>query len=349
MKAAVLEKVGQLELREVPDPLCPEDGLLMDIGACAVCGTDVKVWRHGHKHIRPPRVTGHELAGTVLEVGVNVSGFSAGDRVAVAPAVPCGQCPYCHAGAQGMCDDLTAIGYHYDGGFAEMMAVPPRAVRNGCVNPLPDGLSFAEAAIAEPLACCINGQELSGVKLGDTVVVMGSGPIGCFHIQLARALGAAQTVLVDISADRLAMSAPAKADVYFDSSKADPVQAVMDLTGGRGADVIITACSVGAAQEQALQMVAKRGNVNFFGGLPKDNPYIKFDSNLPHYKEFTVVGTHGSAPRHNKLALDLIASGRIDAESLITHKLPLDRVIEGIETTERAAGLKVIIEPNGSR
>lgn len=345
MKAAVLEKVGQLQVREVPDPVCPSDGLLIEVGACAVCGTDVKVLRHGHKHIVPPRVTGHELAGTVVEVGRGVSGFSVGDRVAVAPAVPCGQCPYCRSGAPGMCDDLTAIGYHYDGGFAEMMAVPPRAVRNGCVNAVPGALSFDEAAIAEPLACCINGQELSGVKLGDTVVVMGAGPIGCFHVQLARAHGAARTVLVDISAERLTMSGPAKADVYFDSSKADPVAAVMEMTGGRGAEVVITACSVGAAQEQALQMVAKRGNVNFFGGLPKDNPYIKFDSNLPHYREFSVVGTHGSAPRHNKLALAMIGAGRIDAKSLITHRFPLDQVLRGIETTERAAGLKVIIDP----
>lgn len=345
MRAAVLEEVGKLELRDVPEPRCPDDGLLLRIGACAVCGTDVKVWRHGHRLIRPPRVTGHELAGTIIEVGSDVSGYSVGQRVAVAPAVPCGMCEYCRAGAQGMCDDLTAIGYHYDGGFAELMAVPGRAVRNGCVNVLPNGLSFEEAALAEPLACCINGQELSGVKLGDTVVVMGAGPIGCFHVQLARAHGATRTVLVDVSPERLEMAAPAGADVYLNSREKDPIEAVMDLTGGRGADVVITACSVGAAQEQALRMVRKRGNVNFFGGLPKDDPYIKFDSNLPHYREFTVVGTHGSAPRHNKLALELIAAGRIDAKGLITHRLPLERVIDGIEITERAEGLKVVIEP----
>lgn len=345
MKAAILEEIENLVVKDIDKPECPRDSILVKVEACAVCGTDVKVYHHGHKHIRFPRVTGHEVASTIVEVGQEVKGYQEGDRVAVAPAVPCGSCHYCRQGIQSMCANLTAIGYHYDGGFAEYMLVPPVAIRNGCVNNIPDNLSFEEAAIAEPLACCINGQELSGVKLGDTVVVIGTGPVGCFHVQLAKSQGATRVISIDVSEERLKIARVASADVYIDSSQERAVERVLKETEGRGAEVVIVACSSGKAQEESLRMVASRGNVNFFGGLPKDNPYIKFNSNLPHYKEFSVVGTHGSSPQHNRLALSLIADGRIKAKELITHRLPLDKVLEGIGITERGEGLKVVIEP----
>ena len=343
MKAAVLREIGRIEITDLDMPGCEPAGLVIKVGACAVCGTDVKVYHHGHKHIEPPRVTGHELAGEIVEVGKEVKGFNVGDRVAIAPAVPCGECHYCLAGMQSMCDNLLAIGYQCDGGFAEFMAVPPCAVRNGCVNLIPEGVSFEEAALAEPLACTINAAELTHTGIGQTVVVVGAGPIGSLHIMLSRALGATKTILVDISLERLEMAKIAEADLYVNSSEEDPIQAVKDATGGRGAEVVITACSVGIVQEQALEMAAKRGYVNFFGGLPKDNPYIKFNSNLLHYGEIYCVGTHGSAPRHNALALSLLGAGKIKTSSLITHRLSISQLIEGIEITEHAKGLRVII------
>lgn len=343
MKAALLREVGSMEITDVPVPECPPDGLLMRVHSCAVCGTDVKVYRHGHRLIVPPRITGHELAGEIVEVGKDVTGFEVGHRVAVAPAVPCGKCRYCRRGIQSMCDDLTAIGYMYDGGFAEFMAVPPLAVANGCVNSVPENVSYEEASLAEPLACCINAHELAWVGLGQTVVVIGAGPIGCLNVQLARARGATRTILVDISDRRLKLSRWVNADLCLNSSEEDATARIMDETEGVGADIVIVACSSGKAQEQALDMVAKRGVVNFFGGLPKDDPYINFNSNLAHYREFYVVGNHGSTPRQNALALDLIAAGKIDARSLITHRLNISRTIEGIEITERGEGLKVLI------
>lgn len=343
MKAAVLEDVGRMVIKEVPDPECPPGGILIEVGACAVCGTDVKVYRHGHRLIVPPRITGHELAGTVLRVGEGLEEFSPGDRVAVAPVVPCGKCYYCRRGIQTMCDELTAIGYHYDGGFAPLMAVPERAVRNGCVNKLPDTLSIEESALAEPLACCINAQDLCEVGPGQTVAIIGAGPIGALNAQLARCRGASKVILIDISEERLTMVRFLEPDLSIVSSKQDPIEPVMEATEGRGADVVIVACSSGPAQEQSLELVAKRGVVDFFGGLPKDKPFINFNSNLIHYREFKVVGNHGSAPHHNELAIKLLASGQIDASPLITHRFPVERTIEAIETTERAEGLKVIV------
>jgi len=345
MRAAVLEQVGRMVIKEVPDPGCPAGGLLLRIGACAVCGTDIKVYRHGHRFIVPPRITGHELAGTVVEVGKGVRGFAVGDRVACAAVVPCGECYYCRRGIQGMCDDLRAMGYHYDGGFAPYMAIPERAVRNGCVNKVPDRLSLEEAALAEPLACCVNGQELCDIRPGHTVAVVGAGPIGCMHVELARSQGATKIILIDISEERLKMSSFVEPDVSVNSSKEDPIEAVMGATEGRGADVVIVACSSGKAQEQSLSLVAKRGVVDFFGGLPKDRPCIQFDSNLIHYREFKVVGNTGSSPQQNEVALRLLGAGKVRAARLISHRFPVEKTIEAIETAERGEGLKVIVCP----
>ncbi len=345
MKAAILEEVGKLVIKDVDSPRIEPKGLMIKVEACAICGTDVKVYHYGHRLIQPPRITGHEVAGTIVEVGREVKGYKMGDRVAVAPAIPCGQCYYCRKGMQSMCDNLTAIGFHYDGGFAEYMAVPPRAVENGCVNSIPDNVTFDEAALAEPLACAINGQELSGVKLGDVVVIVGAGPLGCLHADLAKAQGATKVIISEVSLSRLGMSKISQADIFINPQEEDPVKRVMEETGGRGADVVIVACSSGAAQEQALHMVAKRGNINFFGGLPKDHSIIHFDSNLPHYREFQVVGTHGSAPRHNRLALTLIGSGKIIAKKYITHRFPIEKLLEGLAMVEKAEGLKILIKP----
>ncbi len=345
MKAAVLEEIEKLFIRDVPDPECPDKGLVIKVKACAVCGTDVKVYHHGHRLIKFPRITGHEVAGEVVEAGKEITDFKAGDRITVAAALPCGYCLYCRRGWQSMCDNLTAIGYHYNGGFAEYMAVPEVAYLNGCVNRFGDEISCGEASLAEPMACVINGQELSGVSLGKLLVVVGAGPIGCLHIMLGKNLGVKKTVLADISSERLKMSEIAGADLYIDSSKRGLKDEIMKISSGRGADVVIVACSSGKAQEEALEIVAKKGNVNFFGGLPKDKPFINFNSNLLHYGEFSVVGTHGSSPEHNTMALEMIKSKKIQVKGLISNRLPLERLHEGIAKTEKGEGLKTIIEP----
>lgn len=346
MKAAVLKTIENLEIKEIPKPSPSSGEILIKIKACTICGTDIRVYHHGHKHIRFPRVTGHEVTGEIVEVAEKVKDYKVGQKVAVAPAIPCGNCYYCQRGMQSMCLNLKAIGYHYNGGFAEFMVVPEDAVKNGCVNLLPPNISFEEGALAEPLACAINGQELSQIKLGDTVVVVGAGPLGCMHIQLARARGAVKVILIELSSSRIDFAANfAKPDVIINPSYDDAIDKVRKETQGRGADKIIVACPSGKAQEDALEMVAPRGIVNFFGGLPKDKPFIKFNSNLLHYGEFYVVGTHGSAPQHNKLALQLISSGKIKVEELITHRLPLDKLEEGIRLAESGESMKVVIYP----
>jgi len=347
MKASVLYAIEDLRIQDIPVPSPSENEILIRIEACTICGTDIRVYHYGHKHIRFPRITGHEISGEIVEVGIKVENYKIGQRVAVAPAVPCEECYYCRRGIQSMCLNLKGIGYHFDGGFTQFMIIPEVAVRNGCVNSIADNLSFEEAALAEPLACAINGQELSKIGLGDTVVIIGAGPLGCMHMQLARAKGASKVILVELSLFRTDFAIDfAMPDVTINPSKENAVQRIKEETNGRGADRVIVACSNGKAQEESLEMVSPRGIVNFFGGLPKDNPYIKFNSNLVHYGEFYVVGTHGSAPYHNKLALNLLSQARMEIKDLITHRLPLEKLKEGINLAESGEAMKVAILPN---
>jgi L-iditol 2-dehydrogenase len=334
VKVARFHAPGDIRVEDAPEPVAGPGELKIRVRNCSTCGTDAKIFRHGHHHIRPPRVMGHEIAGEVVDTG---------ERVQVIAAIPCGTCEECRRGRLTVCPNQESMGYHYDGGFAEYMVVPAKVLAVDGVNAIPDGVGFAEASVAEPLACVLNGQTLARVGAGDDVVVMGAGPIGCLHVRLARARGAARVFLVDVNADRLAMAAElVHPDAVIDS---DAVDQVLKLTGGRGADVVITAAASGAAQEQALLMAARQGRISFFGGLPKNLPIIALDSNLVHYRELTIVGANGSSPAHNAEALGLIAEGLVPVADLITHRLPLSQVLDGIDLVSRGAAIKVTIEP----
>lgn len=345
MKVARLYAPGDLRIEDGPIPEAGPGGLVIRVRTCSTCGTDAKIFRFGHHHISLPRVLGHEVAGEIAEIGRDVHGWSVGDRVQIIAAIPCGVCHYCRRGQETVCEDLESIGYQYDGGFAEFMRVPPKVLDRDGVNRIPDHVPFEAASLTEPLACVLNGQEIARVGQGDAVAVLGAGPIGCLHVRLARARGARTVMLVDINQDRLDLAARAEPDAAIDGSKDDPIDAVRKLTEGRGADVVITATGVGQAQEQALEMTAPRGRISLFGGLPKDNSVIRFDSNLVHYRELSVFGAYGSAPRHNRDALSLIANGGVRVDDLITHRMPLTDVLEAIETVRTGTGLKVVVEP----
>jgi L-iditol 2-dehydrogenase len=334
-----------VRVEDAPEPTAGPGDLLIRVRNCSICGTDAKIWRSGHPNLSPPRVLGHEVAGEVVEVGEGAGGWSVGDRVQVIAAIPDGACEECRRGWMTVCPGQERIGYQYDGGFAELMRVPAKVLAVDGVNRIPDALSFAEASVAEPLSCVLNGQEQARVGEGQTVVVVGAGPIGCMHVRLARARGAARVLLIELSARRLEMAAALVApDEAIGAEAGDTVETVRKLTDGRGADVIVVAAASGKAQEDALRMAARRGTVSFFGGLPKDRPTISCDANIVHYREVGIVGANGSSPDHNKQALELIASGAVPVADLITHRLPLEQAIEGISTVTRGEAIKVTIE-----
>ncbi|GGN89021.1 alcohol dehydrogenase [Actinoplanes lobatus] len=346
MKVVRFHAPGDVRFEDAPEPGAGPGEVKIRVRNCSTCGTDVKISRFGHHHIHPPRVMGHEIAGEIVEVGDGVDGWSEGDRVQVIAAIPCGECAECERGRMTICPDQVSMGYHFEGGFAQYMVVPREVLKVGGLNRVPDGVSFAEASVAEPLACALNAQNLARVGAGDDVVVIGSGPIGCLHVRLARARGAARVFLVELSRRRLDMAADlVKPDAAICAGETGPVEEILRLTGGRGADVIITAAASGRAQEQAIRMAARQGRISFFGGLPKDQPTITCDSNLVHYRELTIVGANGSSPAHNAEALDLVASGAVPVADLITHRLPLESAIDAFGIVARGEAIKVTIEP----
>lgn len=346
MKAAVFYAPLDVRLEELPEPSVGPGEVKLRIRNTSTCGTDVKIYKNGHQNMDSPQVMGHEIAGEIVAIGDDVSGWSVGDRVQVIAAIPCGRCEECRRGRMTVCPNQTSMGYQYPGGFAEYMLVPSAVLRVDGLNRIPDELSFADASVAEPLACVLNGQELARVGDGDDVMVIGSGPIGCLHVRLARARGARRVFLADLNQGRLDVAADlVKPDATICSSEVDIVQAALDLTEGRGVDVAITAAAAGVTQEQAMQYATRQGRISFFGGLPKGSSVIALDSNLVHYRELTIVGANGSSPADNKAALGLIASGAVPVSDLITHRLPLDDVLDAFHIVADGSAIKVTIEP----
>jgi L-iditol 2-dehydrogenase len=218
-------------------------------------------------------------------------------------------------------------------------------VRLGNILPVPPGLDPAHAAISEPISSCVNAQELAQVGLGDTVAIIGSGPIGCIHTSLARARGAGRVILIDISAERLALAQPFGPDAVIDATQTDTVAAIRALTGGRGPEVVITATPAPVATVQAVEMARKGGRILIFGGLPHGDSKPGVDMNLVHYKALKVMGITTFAPRHQRQALGLMATGRISGEALVTHRLPLDAFAQGVALALAGQALKVVFEP----
>ena len=352
MKALRFYAPDDLRLEDVPEPECGPDEVKMRVRNCSTCGTDVKIRHNGHQNLTPPRIIGHEIAGEIVEVGAEVNAsygtqWQVGDRVQVIAAVPCGDCYECSKGWMEVCQNQTSVGYQYDGGFAEFMIVPRQVLKVDGLNRIPDNVGFDEASAAEPFACAINAQEQLGIEPGDTVVVFGAGPIGCMHIRIARGVHQCGPVyLVDVNAERLAMSADAvHPDEVINAADGDVVARVLELTNGRGADVIITATAANITQEQAIAMAARNGRISFFGGLPKTNPTITCDSSLVHYRQLHIHGAKGSAPSHNKEALEYISTGQVPVKDLITRHVALDDVLSAFDIVARGEAIKVTVEP----
>jgi L-iditol 2-dehydrogenase len=346
VRAARYHAPRDVRIEDVQQPDPGPGEIRLRVRNCSVCGTDLKIYQHGHHAISPPRVLGHEIAGEVAAVGEAVTGWAVGDRVQVIAAIPCGQCAACRRGWPTVCEDRETIGYHYDGGFAQHFIVPAKVLAVAGVNRITDGTGFAEASVAEPLACVLNGQELVRVGTGDGVVVVGAGPVGCLHVRLARLRGAGRVFLVDLNRQRLDRAAElVRPDDVICAGDADVVGQVLGLTRGRGADVVITAAASAVAQQQAVRCAARRGRVSLFGGLPEGARATAIDTNLVHYGELTLVGATSSSPAQNAKALDLIASGALPVADLITHRLPLDRFAEALDLVARGDAIKVTIEP----
>jgi L-iditol 2-dehydrogenase len=345
MQAAVFTGLNEMSVQRVPKPVCGDGEILMRVRACAVCGSDIRIFRSGNSRVTPPQTLGHEFSGEIVETGKGVTKLSAGDRVALGADVPCGECYFCKAGIGNNCQINYAMGYQFPGGFAEYVLLNKTVVSYGPVSRLPDNVSFEEGALAEPLACVLNALSLAPVHLSDVVVLIGAGPIGLMLCEVARLQGAGKIILINRSKPRLETAEKLGiADVYICGAEEDAVARVLRETANLGADVIFTANPSPEAQSDAIKMAKNRARVNFFGGLPKGT-LVTLDTNAIHYKELLITGAHGSMPHQHEQAVSLIASGRIDIKKFITHEFPLPRILDAFKAAEGHSGLRVVVKP----
>ncbi|NOZ49429.1 MAG: alcohol dehydrogenase catalytic domain-containing protein [Chloroflexi bacterium] len=346
MKAAFLTGPRTLEVREIPEPVCPEDGLVLKIGACGVCGSDLRRWKKGPPEGVESYTPGHEIAGEIIAVGDQMTRFQVGDRLAVAPDIHCGHCWYCERGMVNLCDTLRFIGITPDipGGFAEQMVLTHDILENGIVHKMPADMSFRLGALAEPLSSVIAAHDKAGTSLDDVVVILGAGPIGCLHIMVAKARGA-QVIVSQPSEVRRAAAARFQPEALVDPFNQDLVAFVREYTGGLGASIAICANPMAATHAQAVELTRKAGRIVLFGGLARANPMTTLDGNRIHYGEQEVVGAFSYHPTKHETAVSLLHRHIFPAENLITHTFTLDDIAQAFETAASGAGLKVLVQP----
>ncbi len=349
MLAAVLHGREDLRLEHVSRPSAGPGELVLRVDAALTCGTDLKVFRRGYhaKMLTPDRLFGHEVAGTVAEVGRGVTRFAVGDRVVPLNSAPCDACFFCANGQQNLCDDLL----FNNGGYAEYMRVPARIVEKNTLL-LPNGMAVEHAALTEPLACVMRGFEESGAHAGQTAIVLGAGPIGLLFIHAAALEGMEVIAVVKradqvITAKRLGAS-----EVVRVADVADPVAAARALTpDGRGADLVFEAVATPLAWQWAVGMARKGGVVNLFGGPPAGTT-VDFDTNLLHYSDLTLKASFHHTPAAARRAFDLLRSGRFECEAFLTGAASLAEVPEVFQrmlsrpAEGTAAQIKTVIYPH---
>jgi L-iditol 2-dehydrogenase len=325
MMAAVLYGKEDLRLERVEIPHASAGELVVRVGAALTCGTDLKVYRRGYHAmmLKPPIPFGHELAGVVSEIGQGVTGFREGDRVVALNSAPCDACFFCKHGQQNLCENLL----FNNGAYAEFIRIPARIVEKNTLL-IPDGVSFEHAALTEPLACVVRGLEESGAQAGDTMVVIGAGPIGLMFMHVAELAGVRVIAVVKREDQIAAAKLFGATCVVQTEAVADVVAATRALTPeGRGADVVIEAVATPATWEWAVDMARKGGVVNFFGGPPSGTK-VRLDTNRLHYGDITLKASFHHTPATCRTAFGLVTSGRFKCAEYITGRVGLEKVPE---------------------
>lgn len=345
MIAAVFSGPGEMRVEEVAAPEVGAGEVLVEVGANTVCGTDVRILR-GEKTagIKTPIVLGHEFSGRVSAVGDGVDGYGVGTPVAMAPIIPCLRCYFCRHDMENVCENRQGMGEQIDGGMSQYVRVPAAAVKAGCLFPTRGDLPPEHLALAEPLSCCVYGQSRSRVELDDVVLVMGAGPIGIFHVQLALLAGARTVIVSDPSPTRRDFAQRLGAHVAVDPTSEDLPGVVDEATVGRGADAVIICIGLPALINESFELARKGGRVNVFAG-PSGEGRAEVLSGLIHYGELEITGSTGSRRSDFEVALGLIESGRVKVEEMVTHRFPLEKTTEALDVAAGGEGIKVAVMP----
>ena len=327
MRAAMLYGVKDLKIEDIDVPEVEAGEVLVKVKAATTCGTDLKIFQRGYveKVIKLPTIFGHEWAGEVEEVGPGLEWPEKGMRVRAGNSAPCLHCAMCQKGKYNLCENMIWLW----GAYAEYIKIPARMVLVN-TQEIPQDVSYEEAAITEPLACVLHGVEEAGVKLGDSVAIIGAGPIGLLHLLTVKKIGAKRVIMIDLVDERLDFAQKLGADETVNGKRDNVVEKVRQSTGGYGADVVIEAIGLPATWEQALKLARKGGTVLEFGGCPPGTE-IKVNAEQLHYDELTMLGTFHTTPLHFRKALVLIESRTIDVRQLVTRRMNLEDIKEAFE------------------
>lgn len=345
MRAVILAGPNDFKAGQVDAPQIGDGDLLLQVKKAAICGTDIRILEGKKtKDVRYPSIIGHELCGVVKEVGKAVTGFAVGDKVAIANVIPCHSCKSCLTGRENACLNRKAIGYEFDGGFAEYALIPQIALAGGNVVKLPESVSFAEGALIEPLACCIRGLKNAGTGINDIVLIVGAGPIGLMHLQLSKIAGARKVIVSEPIASRRAMAVKLGADLVIDPSAEDLHQIMMKETDGLGADVIVVAIGVPQIVNSTIKLCRKGGVVNLFAGFAGTGE-CTIEVNTIHYGEITVNGSTAYKRQDYLDAAQMVINRKVNLESLVTHTYKIEEFQQAYEMAKSGDGLKIMVEP----
>lgn len=332
------EKPGEMELRYRPIFEVGDNQVLVKVAYTGICPWDVRAFSGKSSSVLFPRVLGHETSGYVAEVGQNVKHLAVGQPVVADFIVKCGVCPACRRGLPNRCQRPTY--QQYGGGYADYVCLPQQNV-----YPLREGTDMKAAAFMEPLACVVRGQDMLKLYPGEVVLVAGLGPIGLMHMQVSRAFGA-RVIASDLIPARLEKARSLGADWVINPQETDVAGFVKEITGGWGVDAVVVAVGSARLVEQTLPLLAPGGRLNIFAGIyPKDE--LRIDPNLIHYGEYVLTGSADSTPANMVHALDLIESGRVDTASLVSHVLPLEELVQGLDMVKNTVGLKIMMRVHG--
>lgn len=341
-KSLVFLKKKRLKIKNKQITEINKDQMMVKVRSCGICGSDIKIIKHGNSRVSSGRIMGHEISGEVIKVGTYIEGFKVGDKVSIGADIPCMECQSCKS-KNSKCEKDLAYGHELDGGFSQYMILNSKHIKNGPIEKF-QNIDFDLAALAEPLACCLNGYEKVNFKIYDSVLILGGGVIGLMLSFLASLKKIPKIYIADISNDRIRMFK--KFDFFtnhFDLNTQD-IYEWKEKNGNF--DLIFTANNSPLSQRQAIELIDSRGVVNFFGGLPKEQSYVEINTNKIHYRESIITGSHGSSPDQHKEAIRIIENNSSFFQKLISKRYSISNFEQALYEATNPKNFKVIINPN---